>query len=283
MLGGTLVGIDKSAGQYNWVAMTREYYVDRNSQFIVLNNPFAATGGSAWYETYPNILFYSIADRYPGRSRRCRRCSTRSTRSSIGAVNKLTAGGTAPNFNYTAFNFKTMQPVYNGTWREPDMGLGMAWLQHAAYRRNRDSNPTQAASYLERRRLGLAYYENTSSNPDYEILMPFGAYTAARMNAEHGRNYDVQKLVSWVFERSNARPTKIMISGEQWGGAGRGRTDGLHGSQHGRRRPRLRLLDEHVRHGHADGAARALRRSLQPRDRQVDAQRRQRCPLVLFR
>ena len=76
----------------------------------------------------------------------------------------------------------------------------------------------QAAAYLEAVDWALEYYENTSSNPDYEILMPFGAYTAARMNAEHGRNYDVHKLVRWVFDRSNARPTKLMITGEQWGG-----------------------------------------------------------------
>ena len=133
-------------------------------------------------------------------------------------MNKLTVGGTAPNFNYTAYNFKTEQPVVQRQWREPDMGLGMAWLQHAAYWRNRVSNPTQAAAHLNAVDWSLKYYEQTSSNPDYEILMPFGAYTAARMNAEHGRNYDIQKLVKWVFERSNARPTKIMISGEQWGG-----------------------------------------------------------------
>ena len=36
------------------------------------------------------------------------------------------------------------------------------------------------------------------------VAGPFGAYTAARMNAEHGRNYDIQKLVKWVFARSNA-------------------------------------------------------------------------------
>ena len=64
----------------------------------------------------------------------------------------------------------------------------------------------------------MSYYEQTSSNPDYEVLTPFGAYTAARMNAEQGRNYDVQKMVNWVFSRSSARPDKIMISGEQWGG-----------------------------------------------------------------
>ena len=64
------------------------------------------------------------------------------------AVNVLTAGGTAPNFNHTAFNFATQKPVDNGVWKEPDMGLGMAWLQYAAYQRNRTTNPTPAASYL---------------------------------------------------------------------------------------------------------------------------------------
>ena len=216
VLGGTLVGVDKSTGPYNWVAMTREYYIDRNSQFVVLNTPFSVSGQSAWYETYPNILFYSIADRYPGQSSLQTILNTVDARF-YAAVHKLTAGGTAPNFNHTAFDFRTQQPVYNGVWREPDMGLGMAWLQHAAYWRNRDSNPTQAAAHLNAVDWSLSYYEQTSNNPDYEILVPFGAYTAARMNAEHGGNYDIQKLVNWVFARSNARPTKIMISGEQWG------------------------------------------------------------------
>ena len=36
-------------------------------------------------------------------------------------------------------------------------------------------------------------------NPYYECLLPFGAYTAARLNAEQGRNYDVAKLVNWCF------------------------------------------------------------------------------------
>ena len=36
-------------------------------------------------------------------------------------------------------------------------------------------------------------------NPYYECLLPFGACTAARLNAEQGRNYDVAKLVNWCF------------------------------------------------------------------------------------
>jgi hypothetical protein len=228
VLGGTLVGVNKAAGQYNYVAMSTEYYVNRNSQFVVLNTPFSSSGQSAWYETYPDILFYGIADRYPGEASLQTALNTIDTRF-YAAVNRLTAGGTNPNFNHTAFNFATQQPVDNGQWKEPDMGLGMAWLQQAAYWRNRSTNPVAAASYLNAVDWSLSYYEKTSSNPDYEVLTGFGAYTAARMNAEHGRNYDTQKLVNWVFNRSSARPDKIMISGGQWGGQNVG---GLMGFTH---------------------------------------------------
>ncbi len=217
VLGGTLVGIDKTAGTHNWVSMTREYYVNRNSQFVVLNTPFSASGGSAWYDIYPNMLFYSIADRYQDEAYLAP-IQNQIDQRFYDAVSVMTANGANPNFNYTAYNFRTRQPVYNGTWREPDMGMGMAWMQHAAYWRNKDTNPTLAAQYLTAVDWAMSYYQQSTTNPDYEIMAPFGAYTAARMNAEHGSNYDIQKMVNWVFDRSNARPTKIMISGEQWGG-----------------------------------------------------------------
>lgn len=217
VLGSTLVGIDKSAGPNNWVSMTREYYVDRNDQFLILNNPFATSGSSAWYDIYPNILFYEIADRYPDEPYFAA-IQDQIDQRFYNAVSTLTVNGASPNFNYTAYNFRTQQPVYNGTWREPDMGMGMAWMQHAAYWRKKDSNPTLAAQHLAAVDWALSYYEQTSANPDYEIMAPYGAYTAARMNAEHDGNYDIQKMVNWVFDRSVARPTKIMISGEQWGG-----------------------------------------------------------------
>src|SRR4029077_10813016 len=44
LLGATLVVVNKTTGPYNWVAMSREYYVDRNSQNVVLNTPFSVSG-----------------------------------------------------------------------------------------------------------------------------------------------------------------------------------------------------------------------------------------------
>jgi hypothetical protein len=98
------------------------------------------------------------------------------------------------------------------------MGLGMAWMQHAAYWRNRDSSPAVAGLHLQAVDWALSYYENRTTNPHYEVLTSFGAYAAARMNAEHGRNYNIHKYLDWVFSRSGVRVDLIMISGQQWGG-----------------------------------------------------------------
>ena len=217
VLGGTLVGIDKAAGPLNWVSMTREYYAGSRGHGLILNTPFSVSGKSAWYEIYPNILFYSIADRYRDQPYFAPMLDVIDDEF-YDAVNVLTSGGANPNFNHTAYNFSTERPVSNGVWREPDMGLGMAWLQHAAYWRKRDSDPGLAAAHLKAVDWSLRYYEQTAANPDYEILLPFGVYAAARMNAEHGGNFNIQKLMNWVFTRSIARPTKTMISGETWGG-----------------------------------------------------------------
>jgi hypothetical protein len=217
VLGSTLVGIDKSAGPLNWVSMTREYYIDRNNEFIMMNRTDSASGHSAWYDIFPNILFYAIADRYPNET------YLHSIQNEIDsrfftAVNVMTSGGNAPNFNWSAYDFSDNVPRFNGVWREPNMGLGMAWMQHAAYWRKRDSDPAIAGDHLRAVDWALAYYETRTTNPHYEVLTGFGAYAAARMNAEHGRNYNVHKYLDWVFSRSVARPDIIMISGEQWGG-----------------------------------------------------------------
>jgi hypothetical protein len=217
ILGSTLVGVDKSSGPLNWVSMTREYYIDRNNEFIFMNRTDSASGHSAWYDVFPNILFYAIADRYPNEPY-IDAIQDQVDSRFYTAVNVMTAGGTAANFNYSAFDFSESIPKYNGTWREPDMGLGMAWMQHAAYWRNRESNPAAAAQHLEAVDWAFEYYEPRTTNPHYEILTSFGAYAAARMNAEHGRNLNVHKYLEWVFSRSAARPDLIMISGEQWGG-----------------------------------------------------------------
>ena len=42
--------------------------------------------------------------------------------------------------------------------------------------------------------------QSQSHNPTYEVLMPFGAYLAARINAEQEKNYDINKMLHWSFD-----------------------------------------------------------------------------------
>jgi len=43
------------------------------------------------------------------------------------------------------------------------------------------------------------------TNPAYEVMLPSGAYTAARIERGTGPNYDVDKIVQWCFEPSTNR------------------------------------------------------------------------------
>lgn len=204
ILGGTYAGIDKRAQDgYNYVLMGQNYYNTRNGQNLVLNNTSTTSGNTFWYEIWPHILFYSLEDRYQGVGS--------STSIMFSTANKwYSAAGSmggnvgVPDFNHTAFNFVTAQPVDNGTWREPDAAAGIAWLQYAAYKHYGSANFLTGAEW------GLQYLDNTSANPNYEIMLSYGAYTAARMNAEQGTTHNVEKLVNWVFE-----PTSAVRSG--WG------------------------------------------------------------------
>jgi hypothetical protein len=52
----------------------------------------------------------------------------------------------------------------------------------------------------------------------YEVLLPYGATLAARMNAELGCDYDVTRLLNWCFEGNGAcRPGWGLIA-DNWGG-----------------------------------------------------------------
>ena len=51
------------------------------------------------------------------------------------------------------------------------------------------------------------------------MLLPIGAYTAARLNAEEGTNFDVAKMLDWVFEgtKSKTGRTGWVIIVDKWG------------------------------------------------------------------
>jgi hypothetical protein len=211
VLGATLAGIDKSRQEHNYVLMCEAYYNRRNGANLVLNGTNQQPGYTFWYEIWPHVVFYALADRYPGTGE-------------MAAIQKATADrwleaclalggrdGGIPDFNHTSFDFAAGRPVDNGQWREPDAAAGVAWLLHQTWAKYGDPRHLEGAEGC------LRFLESRPENPYYEVLLPYGAYTAARLNAELGRNYAVDRLLDWCFGISDTRGGWGVVLGN-WGG-----------------------------------------------------------------
>jgi hypothetical protein len=225
VLSATLVGIDKSSQSgYNWVEMCESWFNIDTGQYIYLNNRHAKASTSFWYVLFPNLLFYQLAYYYPDIGdfqNEVRRVADRWYDACIGM------GGSkdpwvVPDFQYTAFDFDKMEPVYNGKWREPDAAAAIAWLEYMAYFKYGDPNYLASAEWC------LEFLEELKYNPFYEVLLPYGAYITARMNAEMSRAYDIDKIINWCFGPGDhqARYGWGVIA-QNWGGYD---CHGLHGS-----------------------------------------------------
>jgi hypothetical protein len=198
VLGATLVGLDKRRQEHDYVAMCEAWFNNQNGLNLVLNRQQDATGGSFWYELFPHIVCYALADRYPEQVRLTEIMRITADRWRQVCLD-LTDSRGLPNFNHTSFNFRTRQPVDNGRWREPDAAAAVAWLEYAAWRKFGDPQQLAAAESCVR------FLQAQRTNPYYEVLLPFGALTAARLNAELGRDYDVGRLLQWCFGISDCR------------------------------------------------------------------------------
>ncbi len=210
VLSGTLVGIDKRKQRYDYVAMCEAYYNRKNGLNLVLNGMEQETGGSFWYELWPHILFYCLADKYPGHGNLDEIMKTTADRWNEACLH-MTGSDGKPDFNHTSFDFRTLKPVDNGQWREPDAAAGIGWLEYMAWVRFRDDRHLKAADSC------LRFLSERRENPYYEVLLPYGAYLAARMNAELGRDYDLDKMINWSFGISECR-SGWGITIQKWGG-----------------------------------------------------------------
>jgi hypothetical protein len=201
LLGATLAGIDKSReplGQ-NWVQMSQVYFNTANGQNVVLNNVKTETGQTYWYETFPQILFNCLVDRYPDTPRAAEIMHIACERW-YQAYQALKSRPGGLNFDHTAFSLAKMEPVDNGRWHEPDGAEGMAWILFSGYRKFGDEKYLSAAKDL------IAYIDQRQTNPHYEINHLWGTYLAARLNAEHDTNYDDGRFINWCFTPSENRP-----------------------------------------------------------------------------
>lgn len=209
VLGATLVGIDKSCQHgHNWVLMCENYFNRDNGENLFLNQTVSESGRTFWYELFTHLLIYALIDYYPQTGHLIEEMEITADMWYEAAY----VMAQEEDFNYTAFDFKSMQPVYNGRWREPDGAAGIAWIQYMAY--VRFGNP----KYLEAAKWALDYLQERTANPYYEVLLPYGAMIAARMNKEVGTDYDVAKFLNWCCDGdSESRPGWGVVT-ERWGG-----------------------------------------------------------------
>ncbi len=195
VLGASLVGIDKSTQQYNYVAMLKNYFNKETGWNIMMNNTcpeVALLGGGYgrdwWYDVYPNVLFYSIYSLYP--NEKDFEQIARSIAEKFYAADSVLQG----NYNYSFFNYATLTPTQNQICIQPDAAAGQAWVLYMAYKKFGDKRYLQGAINAIKALLAL------NENMTYELLMPYGAYVAAMLNVEAGQQFDFHKILDWSFD-----------------------------------------------------------------------------------
>ncbi len=196
VLGATLVGIDKSNSKgINYVGMLKNYFNKDTGWNIMMNNTapeVALLGGGYgrdwWYDVYPNVLFYAIYDKYPKEP--MFEELARAIAEQFYKADSVLNG----NYNYSYFDYGKMRPMTNNICTQADAAAGHAYVLYNAYLKFGDKR------YLRGAISAMKALESQKINPTYELLMPFGAYVAARMNAEQGTDFDLHKMLEWTFD-----------------------------------------------------------------------------------
>ncbi|GHT67672.1 hypothetical protein FACS189452_05830 [Bacteroidia bacterium] len=196
ILGGGLMGIDKTNQQgYNFVKMTQNYFNSATGWNIVMNNttPDVAMQGGGygrdwWYDVLPNVLYYAVCDVFPDVDNAAN--IQRIVAEQFYKADSILNG----NYNYSYFDYGKMQGKVSQIPLQQDAAGGHAYVLYAAYQKFGDPR------YLQGAKSAIAALEGQTESRFYEILLPMGAYTAARLNAEQGTRYDVEKMLRWIFD-----------------------------------------------------------------------------------
>lgn len=199
VIGASLVSIDKSnQNDHNWVLGCEEWFNKRPEENVYLNNAVTQSGDDWWYALMPNVFFYQLYDLYPGTGDFDFQLTSVADQW-LRAV--VAMGGSAspwhkPSMNYRGWYLSTMEPYTSGV-TEPEAAGAIAWILYNAYIKTREAKYRIGAEWA------MEFLNGYSENPSYELQLPYGIYAAARMNAELGTTYDIEKMVNWCFDPDN--------------------------------------------------------------------------------
>ncbi len=213
VLGATLVGIDKSKQNgRNYVGMLRNYFNKDSGWNIVQNftNKSAHIGGGYgndyWYDVFNNVLFYAVGNYYPKEE------GFEDIMRTIAEQFYKSDSILGNSYSYSFFDFKNMQPGKNHIPTQEDVAAGYSFILYSAYQKFGDEKYLRAAKHA------LQILEGQKENRNYEMFMPFGAYMAARMNAEAGGHFEVKKFLDWAFDGDAVGREGWGVIVGNWGG-----------------------------------------------------------------
>jgi hypothetical protein len=212
IVGATLAGADKrNQFGYDFVLMAQDYFNKRASENIYLNAPVTQSGNDWWYETMPNVYFYQMNALYPHTGDFDAQVITVANRwlQTVQAMGGSTTPWSVPYMNYRAWKFSTMTPLTTGVI-EPEAAGAIAWILYNAYKL------TGSQAYRIGAEQALEFLNGLSTNPAYELQLSYGVNAAARMNAEVGTTYEIDKMLDWCFEIGPLRTWGSMLG--TWGG-----------------------------------------------------------------
>ena len=213
LVGATLVGADKT-NQYgrNWVLMSQDFFNKNNGELIYGNNPGSNSGSDWWYDMMPNIYFYQLYDLYPnlGGDEEYQFTSVANRfQEAVRAMGGSDTPWQQADMNHRAWNFIQMQPNDNGV-KEPEAAGAYAWVLYNAWKKT--GNP----DYLKGAEWSMEFLNSLTSNPSYEVQLPYGVSMAAKMNAEINTGYNLEKMVNWTFDKGPLRGWGSIVG--TWGG-----------------------------------------------------------------
>ncbi|NOU47031.1 MAG: hypothetical protein HOO86_08220 [Bacteroidales bacterium] len=210
-----LMGINKTSQHgFNFVKMSQNYFNSDTKWNIVMNNtnPAVAMAGGGygrdwWYDVYPNVLYYGVAALFP--EVKNTEFIQRKVAEQFFKADSVLKG----NYDYSYFDYAQMKGMRNQVPLQQDAAGGHAWVLYAAYQKFGDARYLQGAESATQALL------NQKESRFYEILLPFGAYTAARLNAEQGTNYDVSVLLNQTFDGCQSKDGRYGwgVIAERWG------------------------------------------------------------------
>ncbi len=128
------------------------------------------------------------------------------------AVEEMNGSATpwnVPFMNYRGWYLSKMEPHTTGVV-EPEAAGAIAWLLYNAFKETGDEKYRIGAEWA------MEFLNGLNSNPSYELQLSYGAYIAAKMNAELGSEYDIEKIVNWCFDVGPLRNWGAIVG--NWGG-----------------------------------------------------------------